>query len=378
MYFSRSINREVKEIYWHNFLASFASALVFIFEPIYLYTLSSSLIYVLWFYVQIYVWYAVFISFGAKFASKFGYKHSILLSNIFYVIYWVTLYFIKAESTLFYIAPMFFALQKSFFWPAFDADMSLNDQKRQRGREVGVLFSTQELAFIIGPLLGGFLLSAFGFLPLFVLAGVLTFVSVIPLFQSRDIFDRHEFRVKNLWQVIKTHKRNFFAYWGYAEDLMSQSLWPVYIFLFVPAFSGVGAVNAVAMLIATVVMLYIGKRSDLGNKQHLIEISSIAYGVSWMLRFLARMVPAILVFDALSKTLKAMVTVPVIALSYENAGSKGPDHAIAYSVFYEFSLAVGKVFTALAAIYILSATNNIYLVFGFAGILTMFYGLLRK
>ncbi|OGE95770.1 MAG: hypothetical protein A3E98_02880 [Candidatus Doudnabacteria bacterium RIFCSPHIGHO2_12_FULL_48_11] len=227
----------MKEIYWHNFLASFASALVFIFEPIYLYTLSSSLIYVLWFYVQIYVWYAVFISFGAKFASKFGYKHSILLSNIFYVIYWVTLYFIKAESALFYIAPMFFALQKSFFWPAFDADMSLNDQKRQRGREVGVLFSTQELAFIIGPLLGGFLLSAFGFLPLFVLAGVLTFVSVIPLFQSRDIFDRHEFRVKNLWQVIKTHKRNFFAYWGYAEDLMSQSLWPVYIFLFVPAFS---------------------------------------------------------------------------------------------------------------------------------------------
>ena len=169
-YFSHRVNREVKEIYLETFLANFALALVFIFEPIYLYTLSHSLTYVLWFYVQVYAWYAVFISFGAKLASLFGYKHSILLSNIFYVAYWISLYLIGSHSILFYITPILFALQKSFFWPAFDADVAINDVKTQRGREIGALFSTQELAFIIGPLLGGIILSNFGFLPLFVLA----------------------------------------------------------------------------------------------------------------------------------------------------------------------------------------------------------------
>jgi MFS family permease len=377
LYFSHKINREIKEIYWQTFLSNFALALVFIFEPIYLYTLSHSLIYVLWFYVQVYAWYVVLIFWGAKFAGKFGYKHSILLSNIFYIVYWITLYFIGGNSVLFYIAPIFFALQKSFFWPAFDADVAMHDGKNQRGREIGVLFSTQQLAFIIGPFFGGVVLAKLGFLSLFILASIVMFVSVIPLFQSPDIFDRHNFRFKNLWQVFKLHKQNFFGYWGFAEDLMLMSLWPVFMYLIVGQFAGVGTLTAVAMLIAVVLMLYIGKRSDLAKKQRLIEVNSIFYGLTWVFRFVATGVPLVLLFDVLTKTFKSLVAVPMTALTYELAGDKGPDHAIAYSVFYEFSLSIGKVVTALLGIWILSLTGNIYLVFGFVGVLTMFYGLLK-
>jgi hypothetical protein len=73
-----------------------------------------------------------------------------------------------------------------------------------------------------------------------------------------------------------------------------------------------------------------------------------------------------------------MVNVPLLATTYSIAGTNGPDHAIAYAVFYEFSLSIGKLFTALMAIWILSLTGSIPLVFVGVGVLTMFYALLRK
>ncbi len=377
-YFSHKINREVKEVYWQTLLSNLAISLVFIFEPIYLFTLGYSLVHILWFYVLVYVWYAILIGFAAKITSRIGYKHSIFLSNIFYVAYWLTLYFIHGHPKLFLIAPVLWALQKSFFWPPYDADIALSDKKDQRGREVGALMSLIMMTFIISPVIGGGIAAQWGFVSLFILASVLMIISSWPLFLSREMYNRHNFKFLDLWKILKDRPRNFFGYWGFAEDLMLQSLWPLFIFLAVGNVSAVGLIATIAMLVASLLMLYIGKRSDQVDKQFLTERNSIFYGLTWIFRFFAQSIPLILVFDLLTKTLKGLVAVPMTALTFEIAGSRDHDYAIAYSVFYEFSLSIGKILTALGAIAILSYTNNIFLVFGFAGVLTMFYGLLKK
>ncbi len=377
-YFSYHLNREVEEVYWHSVLWNLALSIVFIFEPIYLYSLGYSFTKILWFYVLVYALYAIFISFGAKFASRFGYKHAIFVSNVFQVIYWLVLFSIKNHPELFYVAPIFFAMQKSWFWPAYDSEVALASVKVQRGREVGVLFSLIQMAFILGPFVGGFLSYNFGFLTMFIVASMLMLFSVYPLFRSGEIYSRHEFKFKNLWQVMRKNIRNFFGYWGYAEDLMVMSLWPVYMFIVIPSFLNVGAVSTIATIIGTVLMLYIGKVTDRSKKRSLIGTSAIFYGVTWLFRSLGQNVPTVLTFDTLTKTAKDVVNVPMMALTYERAASeKGPDNAIAYSVFYEFSLSIGKIVTALAGIAILSAGGSIFAVFAVVGVLTMFYALLK-
>ncbi len=377
-YFSYHLNREVEEVYWHAVLNGLALSMVFIFEPIYLYSLGYSLVQIMWYYVQVYVWYILLISFGAKFAGRFGYKHAIFVSNIFYVIYWLVLFSVKTHPALFFVAPLFFALQKSWFWPAYDADIALSSVKVQRGREVGVLFSLIQLAFIAGPFIGGFVSHTFGFLVLFVLAAAVMLFSAYPLFKSPEIYSRHKFKFQNLWTVFRNHKSNFFGYFGYAEDLMLMSLWPVYIFLVVPNFFKVGLISTVATIIGTVLMFYLGTRTDrTADKRGLIQTSAIFYGLTWIVRFLGKGPVGVLAFDALTKTGKDVMNVPMMALTYERAGNKSPDHAIAYSVFYEFSLSVGKIVTALAAIAILSSGGSIFAAFAVAGVLTMFYGFLK-
>ncbi len=378
-YFSYHLNREVEEVYWHAIVNSLALSLVFIFEPIYLYSLGYSVTQILWYYVQVYVWYTVLISFGAKFASRFGYKHAILVSNFFYVFYWIALFSIKAEPWLFFAAPLLFALQKSFFWPAYDAEVAVatTAAKVQEGREVGVLFSLNQLAFVVGPVVGGLVSHFLGFAALFITAAALMLVSVYPLFKSPEIHSTHQFRFQNLWSVFRNHTSNFFGYWGYAEDLMVQSLWPVYMFTIVASFLNVGLITTIATLIGTVLMLYVGKLADKGDRRRLIRFSSIFYGITWIFRFLGKGTGGVLAFDALTKTGKDMSNVPLMALTFVRAGEKGPDYAIAYSVFYEFSLSIGKILTALAGIAILGSGLSVMFVFALAGILTMFYGLLK-
>lgn len=376
-YFSSNPSREVKEVYWYSILNSLAQSLVFIFEPIYLYSLGYPLAGIMWFYVQVYAWYAVFISFGAKFAGKFGYKHAIFVSNLFYVAYWATLFAIKNYSSLFFVAPVFYALQKSWFWPAYNADVAQSSYRAQRGREVSVLFSLIQLAFITGPFLGGFISETYGFAVLFIIAAVLVLLSAYPLFASPEMYSRHDFRFKHLLEMFRRYKGNFFGYWGYAEDLMVMSLWPVYIFIIVPDFFNVGLISTIATVVGTVLMLYVGRLSDRGDKRKIIQFSSVIYGVTWFFRFVAQRLVGVLTFDTLTKAGRDATDVTVVALTYERASGHGSDHAIAYSVFYEFSLAIGKILTALAAIAILAGGGSIYAVFALVGLLTMFYGFLK-
>lgn len=376
-YFSHKVNREVKEVYWQTFISNLAISLVFVFEPIYLYTLGYSLISIMWFYVLVYAWYVILIGFGAKITSRIGYKHSILVSNVLYVGYWIALFSIRSHPALFFITPVFFALQKSFFWPAFDADVAIHDGKSQRGREVGVLFSIIQLTLIVSPLIGGLVSSGLGFFLLFALASVLMIFSAWPLFQTPDIFDLHGFRFGDLLKIFRQYPSNFFGYWGYAEDLMVMSLWPVYIFLVVPQVVSVGLITTSAMLIATLLMLYIGRKTDMSKKVEVVRNTSLLYSLTWFGKFLAVNTPAVLVFDVLTKAAKGLVNIPMVSVTFEIAGSKDGEFALAYSVFYEISLAIGKIITALGAIAILYYTDNIFIVFAFAGVLTLFYGFLK-
>lgn len=380
-YFTHHLNKETKEVYWQASLFNLALAMAYIFEPIFLHRLGYNLVQILEFYALVYVCYCLFIFTGAKFAGRFGYKHSILFSSIFYVVYWIIFYQIHNFTDFFWVAPILFALQKSFFWPAYNAEVAISENRKQRGREVGVLFSLIELMVVVGPFLGGWLLSAYGFNVLFFTSSFLILLSTYPLFKTPDVYTRHTFRISNFFKVCKKYPLNFFGYWGYAEDLMLMTLWPIVVFTSVSGVFGLGVITTFASIIATVLMLYVGRLFDRLKKKELVQASALFYGLTWVFRFLAvaaGKVWPIFSFEVLGRLGKGTTNVSMVSMTYAIAGSKDADSAIAYSVFYEFSLSVGKVFTALGAIFILELTGSIGWVFVFVGILTMFYGLLKK
>jgi MFS family permease len=377
-YFSHELNREIVELYWNAALSNLAVNLAYIFEPIFLYGLGYSLVQIMYFYLVVYVCYALLIFPVTKITSKIGYKHAIFISASIYVFYWFLLFQIKFYPGLFLIAPIFFGLEKCFYWPPYNADVAISNIKAQRGREVGVLFSLIEFVSIIGPVVGGFLSAFFGFHVLFAISAVFMLSSVYPLFKTPEVYSKHQFKLKNFLAIFHRYPQNFFAYWGYAEDIMLMSLWPIVMFLIVPQVFSVGLIVTFASLIGIMIMLYLGEVIDAKKRNKLLPVAAVFYGLGWAFRFFANSLPLVVGFDVQTRLGKAAVNIPLLSTTYAIAGSRGPDLAIAYAVFYEFSLAMGKIFTLLLAVWILTATGNIGIVFLVVGALTMFYSFLKK
>ena len=65
----------------------------------------------------VYAVYILMIPFGGKFASNFGYRHSIALSVPFQIFYWLALLASIGHPMAAFLAAPILALQKSFYCP---------------------------------------------------------------------------------------------------------------------------------------------------------------------------------------------------------------------------------------------------------------------
>jgi predicted MFS family arabinose efflux permease len=204
-YLSHHLSREIKEMYWSKAISDFAVAAVMVFEPIFLYSvLGFSLQQVVLFFVAVYVLYLFMIPIGAKIASLKGYEHSILYSSLFMVLYWALLFASQELIIWIYFAPFALAIQKALNWPAFHADMARFSSADQRGRENSGMYAMISIIFILGPLMGGFLLKEFGFAELFVVVTSLMLLSNLPLFTTVEKFIPKEYKFADTWQLFKS------------------------------------------------------------------------------------------------------------------------------------------------------------------------------
>src|SRR5207247_1058254 len=151
------LSTQLEELYMSVAIMEFAVAAISLFEPIYLWTLGYRVPQIAFFYLIVYVAYYPLVPLGGKFVAKFGHERSILISTFFYVGYYVALISIRWHPSLFALAPILFALQKTFYWPAYHFDFIRFSAREERGREFSGLWSLSTMMAVLGPIAGGFL-----------------------------------------------------------------------------------------------------------------------------------------------------------------------------------------------------------------------------
>src|SRR4030042_5691203 len=144
-YFSRHVSRQFVSLTWSVGLRNFALAAVIIFEPMYLITLGYSLVEVMLFYCAIYVIYFIILPLSIRILSRVGVEHAIFYSHFFLIGYFLALFGASYIPELIFLAPLIFAVQKLFYWPAFHVDFMLFSDEGQQGREMGALLSVNSI-----------------------------------------------------------------------------------------------------------------------------------------------------------------------------------------------------------------------------------------
>ncbi|MFH1597915.1 MAG: MFS transporter [Patescibacteria group bacterium] len=374
-YFANHLTQQVKELYASVAIMDFAKSAVMIFEPIYLYTIGFSLQKILIFFLAVYVIYYFCLPLGAKFARRFGYEHGILWSTPCLVLYYLSLFGIAYYPLLIYPAIFFLVLQKSLYWPGYHCDFARFSMKGERGREISNLVVLDSVVYVVGPLLGGLLIKFVGFSALFIVAAVLILVSNIPLMMTKETFKVTPFSYtgahKRVWQ--KKHRRKFWSYFGFGEELIVLVIWPIFIYTVVQDYLSIGAIVAGATFFTSLIILWVGRVTDKQDKRVVLKSGTIIYSISWFLRLFAGTGLHVFMIDTLSRVSKNTIYVPMTALTYDRAVKGSVMKEI---VFFEMALVIGKIVAILLVLVLLQFfTSGFEAAFIVAGIMTLFYAL---
>ncbi|MBU1202839.1 MFS transporter [Patescibacteria group bacterium] len=380
------MQRQMRELFVSTTLVNLALAMVIIFEPIYLYQSGYSLNKIMFFYFVVYALYLLIVPIGAKFSRRFGYEQGILVGTIMYIVFYLALFAIGFWPWMFFVAPILYAIQKMFYWPAYHADFARFSDNREEGRSVSSITAITSLVYILGPVLAGFLVSQWGYGALFTVASIIFLTSNIATLVTKEKFNPGDFNYKDAYKSLfsKENRQSFLAYAGYGEELVVMVIWPVFISIVIVNLFDLGLVVTLATLVTTVALLYIGKLTDSRNKRKILSLGAVFYSLAWFFRIFVSTTAGVFFVDTMSRLGKNVVSVPLVALTYEQAklveNQQKKTSVMNRVIFFEMSLIVGKIL-AIIAIYILTlfVADEVLafkITFILAGGMSLFYMLL--
>lgn len=280
--------REINLIYFFNLISSFATSMITLFVPIYLYQNNYSIIQILLFFFISYLTFTILAYPIGKIVGKIGKKKSILVSIPFMIAYLLLLRGIPEAPLMFFFAAIVIAMRHAFFNFGYHLEFLEGSNKEKRSSEMS--FNEIILVFTraIGPIVGGIISFQYGFNILFIISAVLSLLAVLPLFLTRDNSEATELRgIFNSILHKKKHRPLIRSYAGYAiETSINRDIWPIYLIIILGTTQAVGGMAGITMLISIIVLFFIGKVSDI-NKKKVLKYGSFFYPLSWIFRLFA-------------------------------------------------------------------------------------------
>ena len=350
------------ELYISTIIRNFAISLIAIFVPVYLYTLGYTLQQIVFYYAIVYTGAFFLAPLGGKFSARFGFEHCMLYSVPMLIFYYLILYIIPSCSFCFFISAIMLAFYKSIFWPAYHANFAHYGNHERRGREISTLNSLVFLATIAGPILGGIILTVFGFKVLFVIVCLILFTSIIPLFTTLENFKPDKFEYPEAFKRLFNPKfrKTRIAFMASGEDIIVSACWPIFVFVTLANYTDLGFITSGAMVASFLFVLLIGKWTDKKDKRKMIKTSSIILFLTWLIKSSISTSWGLLFINSISGISKASIGIPMTTIIY-NAGCKRGN--LKCVIFREMSGNMGRALIAWSLVGILFFTQSWFIIF---------------
>jgi MFS family permease len=270
--------REDNQFFISIALRSFAIGMILIFEPIYIYLhLGNSLPFTLIFFAFIHGIYSLLTVLGGKIMAKIGYDWAMLISHFFFLGYYVLLSLINFSFFIVPLAVILKALGMMFFWPSYHTSFTRFSKKGQKGKYVSKKLFACILPSVLGPVVGGLILSEFNYTVLFISVLVFLLVSAVPLFFKKEKNEFYNDGYKEAWQRMfrKENKKYTLGFvFASLEAGVNSYLWPLFMLILGIQYLSMGGITSFAVFLSALLALYAGKVSDSFKRSKLLNIGS--------------------------------------------------------------------------------------------------------
>lgn len=311
-------SQDLHYLYLIKFVKDFLSKLTGFFIPLFLYQLGSQ---VAWFdrfsFSQLQVGVFIIASyylviravvlltsiFAGKIIAKQGTRLAMLVS-ILAVAVWLTALVLSFKKPEFiFLAALADGIQISFFYNPFYTLLSRLTKKRSTAQDLSIIQLLMQLAAVVAPAMGGFIISVFGFETLFLFSFFGIFINLIITSLMRTNTYKRVPRLKELrsWLKEKQFRRLNISYAGRYIHEGAMAMWPLYVFIFLGSIEKVGYLYSLSLFLAMLIVLFTGVYADHHKNKHPFFISGGLISLFWLLRTQVFSIWSIAVVDTLDK-----------------------------------------------------------------------------
>ncbi len=358
--------------------------MISVFETIYLFLFfersgmahSASLVFL--FFSIFFAFFAILSPVGAYLASRFGFQRIALISTPFLFLYHLFLFLLPRYHWLLFFALAAIIIRASIFWPGFHLLFATSSTTQKRGSAFSGLALSGTFASIVGPIAGGYIISRFGYPPLFLVVLPLVIFSALPLFFLKNTPPMHS---ENFWKTLKRFvnpkelKGGVAFLASGAEDESNARLWPLFLFILHFSYTSLGLIVSLATTFSIIATWYLGNLTDKKDRMRLLRLGSLTTSGAWLIRAGTTTPLFAGIANMFYGIARAGYNVPLMATFYDRSiSAENPFGAI---VFREVMINAGRALSLALLAFIALWINDFRILLIFTAFLPLFFNFIR-
>lgn len=321
------LHKDLRSITTSSLIAGVGQGLIGIFIPLLLLHRGLQLWQVCGFYA-LYAFCKIWINFPSiRLVNKYGARFGLITaySAMALCMLLLTLYIYDGAIWQVLLLALLTALQNSFLWNSQHLHISRVMDLSRKSRDLATMTNLKQAAGIFAPLLGAWIAVQFGAVWLAGFSALIIVLAIIPVWHLDKIGDGHV-AVPNLrFDIRHAPLRDVIANFGFnIHSAVGTLVWPIYLAVFIPNFTHIGAVSAVSTAVAVITLHLSARRSDKG-KNHTVMMEGIAgSSLVHLARILASSNPLTITFiSSLYTIMLDYLCNPWTSLYYAHTKEKG-------------------------------------------------------
>lgn len=279
---------QLTRIYATEFIRSLAHTMLGIYLPIYILDTGSTPTGLSLFFVLVFSFNAI-----SSFLSLTLFKKRMSLGLFVSLVFRGVFYFSIFLAMDWQIIAPIFGFAVGLYWSFIDLSLIALPKREESGLRIGILYMAMQIAGIIGPIIGGFIITDFGYSNLFLMAVALlmpTAVLALSVGQLKTDFEIPSARfVKEYFKNSRDNRLLlvFVPLYG----LITAQMWVYYPLLlrqWGQTELGMGIIQTTVGIFVAVTLIGAGKLFDLNRGRHVIissllmqTVSLLMLGIAW-------------------------------------------------------------------------------------------------
>ncbi len=259
------------------------------------------------------------------------------------------------------------------YWIPYHVTLSYELDPRHRGAQIAFLNNAQAIMLAIIPLIGGVVISVYGFSAMFLFATITMALALIPLFFIRTAYERFSWDYLDTFMHLFRRENRTLLVAHFANGAQGTSLiifWPLYIFMLLDEkFTAVGIIATLTVLGVMALRSLTGYLFDRWERARVIRLGALLESAGWALKLFVQTPTQIFTVDTLHNFGNSVNMTAFDAATYEQASDNGR-FVDEYTVLKEMALHTGRI-VMLVLVGALLAYADITIAFVLSAIITL-------